>query len=155
MFRLVVQKILYYALFIALPIMVLDIGWGHVILGWLSMHFLAGLILGCVFQPAHVVPSTEFPLPDENNNIKGDWTIHQMKSTANFAPGNKLLSWYVGGLNYQIEHHLFPTTCHVHYRRISEIVRQTAQEFGVPYNSQPTFIGALVNHAKTLHKLRK
>ena len=153
--KLVLQKILYYGLFIALPIIFLDIAWWHVVLGWFSMHFIAGVILGCVFQPAHVVPTSEFPLPDGENKIEGDWAKYQMLTTANFAPGNRLLSWYIGGLNYQIEHHLFPNMSHVHHRRISRIVKQTAEEYGVPYNSQPTFLGALANHAKTLHKFRK
>ncbi|MDH5366808.1 MAG: acyl-CoA desaturase [Cyclobacteriaceae bacterium] len=155
LFNLIFLKIIYYTAFIVLPILLLDIAWWHVVLGWFSMHFLAGLILGCVFQPAHVIPSTEFPLPDENNNVEGDWAVHQMMTTANFAPTNRLLSWYVGGLNYQIEHHLFPNMSHVHHRQVSKIVKSTAEEFGVPYYSQPTFIGALVNHAKMLHKLRK
>ncbi|MCP4457205.1 MAG: acyl-CoA desaturase [Cytophagales bacterium] len=153
--KLIILKVLYYSLFIVLPILLLDIAWWHIVLGWFSMHFVAGLILGCVFQPAHVVPSSEFPLPDKDNHVAGDWAIHQLLTTANFAPTNRILSWYVGGLNYQIEHHLFPNMSHVHHRTISKIVKRTAEEFGLPYYSQPTFVGALANHASMLHKLRK
>jgi len=153
--KLIIQKILYYTFFIVLPILLLNIAWWHIVLGWLCMHFLAGLILGCVFQPAHVVPTSEFPLPNKENNVEVDLAKHQLLTTTNFAPTNRLLSWYVGGLNYQIEHHLFPTMCHVHHKKISKIVKKTAEEFGLPYNSQPTFFGALVNHAKMLHKLGK
>ncbi|MFT7605482.1 MAG: linoleoyl-CoA desaturase [Saprospiraceae bacterium] len=155
MFKLIVQKIIYHAFFIMLPLLFLDIAWGHIIIGWFAMHFLAGLILGCVFQSAHVVPSSEFPLPDKSNNVAGDWAKHQLLTTSNFAASNKILSWYVGGLNYQIEHHLFPYVCHVHHRQLSKIVKATAQEFGLPYNSQPTFLGAVANHAKMLYKLGK
>ncbi len=153
--KLIILKILYYSLFIVAPILLLDLAWWHIILGWLSMHFVAGVILGSVFQPAHVVPTSEFPAPNKDNKVKGDWAIHQLLTTANFAPTNRILSWYVGGLNYQIEHHLFPNMSHIHHRRISEIVKRTAKEFGLPYYSQPTFVGALANHAKMLHKLRK
>jgi linoleoyl-CoA desaturase len=153
--KLIILKVLYYAAFIALPILVLDIAWWHIALGWFAMHFVAGLILGCVFQPAHVVPSSEFPLPDSQNNVEGDRDKHQLLTTANFSPKNKILGWFVGGLNYQIEHHLFPTMSHVHHKKISKIVESTAKEYGLPYNSQPTFIAALINHGKMLYKLRK
>jgi len=155
MTRLILQKIVYYAIFLALPIILLDIAWWHILIGWFCMHFVGGLILACIFQPAHVVPTSEFPLPDKDHNVEGDWAKHQMLTTSNFAPSNKILSWYVGGLNYQIEHHLFPSMCHVHHPEVSKIVKKTAEEFGLPYNSQPSFLGALINHAKVLHKLRK
>ncbi len=151
--KLIFQKIVYYSLFIALPIIILDVAWWHVVLGWASMHFLTGLILSCIFQLAHVMPSTEFPLPDENSELESDQIVHQMLTTANFAPTNRLLSWYVGGLNYQIEHHLFPNICHVHYRELSKIVKATAEEFKLPYHSEPTFFGALVSHGKMLRQL--
>ena len=129
--------------------------WYHILLGWFCMHFVAGMILACIFQPAHVVPTSEYPKPDENNTVKGDWAKYQILTTANFAPNNKILSWYIGGLNYQIEHHLFPNICHVHHKSLSKIVQETAHEFGLPYHSQPTFGGALLNHAKMLYRLRK
>ena len=151
--KLILIKTLYHSIFIVLPIILLNIAWWHVLLGWFSMHFLAGLILGCVFQPAHVVPSSKFPLPDKNKLVEGDWAKYQLLTTANFAPKNRILSWYIGGLNYQIEHHLFPNICHVHHRQISKIVKSTAEEFGLPYHSQPTFLGAIANHAKMLYRL--
>ena len=114
------------------------------------MHFVAGFILAIVFQPAHVIPSSEFPLPDQSGNMDNNWAVHQLLTTANFAPKNKLLSWYVGGLNFQIEHHLFPNICHVHYKKLSEIVKKTAEEFNVPYHVQPTFRSAILEHGKLL-----
>jgi linoleoyl-CoA desaturase len=155
LFKLIVQKIVYYALFIAFPILVVDVAWWHILLGWFCMHYIAGLFLGCIFQPAHVVPTSEFPLPDSENNVDGDWAMHQLITTANFAPKNNVLSWYIGGLNYQIEHHLFLNMSHVHHKKVSKIVEKTAKEYGLPYYSQPTYFGALANHAKMLHKMRK
>ena len=153
--KLILYKVLYYAVFVALPMVSLDVTWWHVALSWFSMHFVGGLILACVFQPAHVVPSSEFPLPDKSFQVEGDWVKHQMMTTANFAPGNRVLSWFVGGLNYQVQHHLFPRMSHVHHRAVSKIVQETAVEYGLPYNSQRTFTRALINHAKMLHSLRK
>ena len=141
--KLISLKLIYYGIFIGLPFLLLDIAWYHILIGWFLKHFFTGLILACIFQPAHVVPETEFPLPDSQNNVSGDWYVHQLLNTANFAPGNRILSWYVGGLNYQIEHHLFPTMCHVHHKAISKIVQQTAAEFNLPYFTQKTFRAAL------------
>jgi linoleoyl-CoA desaturase len=149
---LIFRKIMYYIIFLVLPIIFLEVAWTHIVLGWFCMHFTAGLILACVFQPAHVVPSSEFPLPDENNKIEGDFAMHQLLTTSNFAPNNRILSWFVGGLNYQIEHHLFPNISHLHYRNLSQIVKKTALEFGLPYYSQPSFTAAIMNHAKMLYK---
>lgn len=148
-----ISKVLYYGYMLVLPLIFIDIAWWQTLLFFLMMHFIAGLTLGLVFQPAHVMHTAEFPEPDEEGNLENDWAIHQLLTTTNFAPNNRLLSWYVGGLNYQIEHHLFPNICHVHYRKISRIVRETADEFGLPYYSYPTFVGAVWNHGKMLYQL--
>jgi linoleoyl-CoA desaturase len=100
-----------------------------------------------------VVPSSNFPLPDDSGNVEADWAVNQLVNTANFAPKARLFSWYVGGLNFQIEHHLFPNICHIHYRHISKIVEDTAKEFRLPYHSYKTFYGALVDHTKLLYTL--
>ena len=102
------------------------------------MHLTAGLILGVIFQLAHVVEPTEHLQEHEAGALKGAWMLYQMRTTNNFARGNRLLSWYVGGLNYQIEHHLFPRVCHVHYRQLSPIIESLAAKHGVPYHSCPT-----------------
>lgn len=151
--KLIFLKIAYLFVFVALPIAVIDVTWWHAVLGWLSMHFVAGLILGCVFLPAHVVPSSDFPKPNEHNVVENDFLIHQLQTTSNFAQKKPIFSWYVGGLNFQIEHHLFPTISHVHLKKISKIVKATAKEFGLPYHSQPTFLGAVLSHAKMLKKM--
>jgi linoleoyl-CoA desaturase len=137
------------------PMMLLPISWWQWFIGFFAMHYVAGFILAIIFQPAHVIDGTEYPEPDDHGNLENNWAIHQMKTTTNFANKNRILSWYVGGLNYQVEHHLFPNVCHVHYRKLSEIVKNTAEEFGVPYKQQETFIGALKAHAKLLKELGK
>ena len=152
-FRTALVKVAYYALTLVLPLLVSPLAWYWTVIGFLGMHFIAGLILASVFQLAHVMPDLEFPQPDEDNQIDNNWAVHQMQTTANFSPKSKILSWFVGGLNYQIEHHLFPNICHVHYPKISEIVKKTAQEFNVPYHVQPTFAHALMNHGKLLYSL--
>jgi linoleoyl-CoA desaturase len=150
---LIVSKIFYLAYSVALPAILLDVTWWQLAIGFVSMHYVAGFILAIIFQPAHVIDGTEYPMPDENGKMENSWAIHQMLTTTNFANKNRMLSWYVGGLNYQVEHHLFPNICHIHYRKLSPIVQRTAEEFGLPYKSEPTFIGALVGHGKLLKQL--
>jgi linoleoyl-CoA desaturase len=152
---LIVSKILYLTYMLVLPIIFLPFAWWQVLIGFMAMHYVAGFILAIIFQPAHVIDGTEYPVADENGQLENSWAIHQLLTTTNFATGNYLFSWYVGGLNSQIEHHLFPTICHVHYRKIAPIVQQTAEEFGLSYKDQKTFLGALSLHAKMLKELGK
>jgi linoleoyl-CoA desaturase len=123
------------------------------LLGFVALHYMAGLWLAMIFQPAHVVEETEFPLPADGGNIENTWAEHQLRTTMNFATKDPIFSWMVGGLNYQVEHHLFPNICHVHYPRISKIVESTAREFNLPYNNRRTFVGALWSHEMMLWKL--
>jgi linoleoyl-CoA desaturase len=117
------------------------------------MHFLSGLILTVIFQLAHSLEGTSHPLPDSSGVIDNEWAIHQMNTTMNFSPDNQVLSWYVGGLNFQVEHHLFPRISHVHYPSIAPIVKATAEEFNVPYLQHKTFFSALRAHVTFLKKL--
>ncbi|MEQ9104781.1 MAG: acyl-CoA desaturase [Rhodothermales bacterium] len=134
------------------PLFVLDITWWQYLIGLLATHLTAGVILGVIFQLAHVVEGPEFPEPDEHGNMEYNWLIHEMHTTANFAADNRLLSWYIGGLNYQIEHHLFPQICSIHYPVIGRIVRETAHEYGVPYHYNPTLTAAIRSHQRMLRK---
>ena len=85
--------------------------------------------------------------------MEHNWFAHQLHTTSNFASNSRLFSWFVGGLNFQVEHHLFPNICHVHYKKISPIVKKTAEEFGLPYHSFRTFFDALSCHTRQLKKL--
>ena len=144
---------LFYALFIAvLPLTVTDLTFGQWLVGFLVMHFTAGLVLTTIFQLAHVVEGAEQPLPDDKGVVGSAWAIHQMQTTANFSCP-RLLSWYIGGLDFQVEHHLFPTISHIHYRALSPIVQQTAEEYGVPYNNKESFPEAINSHIRMLKVL--
>lgn len=147
------NKTWYILLTLVLPIILVKLPWWQILLGFLLMQFICGLILACIFQPAHVIEETDFFVADENGSVENSWAIHQMCTSANFANGNLLFSWLVGGLNFQIEHHLFPNICHVHYRPISNIVKATALEFNIPYHQHKTFYGALKSHFTLLNRL--
>ncbi len=109
--------------------------------------------MSIVFQMAHIVEGAEQPGLNKEGNIENEWAIHELQTTVNFSRNSRILAWYIGGLNFQIEHHLFPNICHVHYKKISPIVEQTAKDFGLEYNSKPTFIDAIVSHTKMLKAL--
>lgn len=156
LFRLTLYKLFYYGYILALPILFAGVAWYHVVFGFLAMHFLAGFCLSCIFQPAHIMETSGFaePLIVENERLMEDsWAVHEIANTTNFAPNNKLLSWFIGGLNFQIEHHLFTNICHIHYPKIVPIVKSTTSEFRIPYHEQPTFRKALKKHVNMLKEL--
>jgi linoleoyl-CoA desaturase len=145
----------YLTFYIVLPIM----QWSFLpwLAGFLLMHVAMGLTLSLVFQLAHVVENTEFETIalDETKHIDTAWAEFQLKTTANFAMGNKVISWFVGGLNYQIEHHLFPRVSHVHYPAISKIVMEKCAEYSLPYNKYDTMSEALASHFRVMKYLGK
>lgn len=146
-------KAVYLTYILIVPIFFLKMLWWKVLLGFLLLHAVAGLVLSIVFQLAHVVEKTSFPHPDEKGTIQNEWAIHQLETTADFGGSNPIITFYVGGLNYQAIHHLFPRICHVHYPKIAPIVAQTAKEFGVPYHHYPSMASALGSHLRLLVKL--
>lgn len=153
MVSLIISKVFYYILFLAIPMVLIPAPWYLTLGGFLLMHFVAGLILGAVFQAAHVVPTSEYPLPDEEGNVENNWAIHQLLTTSDFAPKNQLLSWYTGGLNFQVEHHLFPNISHVHYKKLSPLVQRAAEKYNLPYYVEKNFRQAIRSHTKMLYKL--
>jgi linoleoyl-CoA desaturase len=155
--QIIISKIIYYSYVLVLPLILLDQSWWQILIGLGTIHFVCGIVLAFVFQSAHVVSDTEFINEDnfKELNEETSWAKHQMMTTANFSNWNPLFTWYLGGLNHQIEHHLFPDISHVHYRRISKIVRKTAKEYGVPYHYHKTFGGAILNHLVLLNRLGK
>jgi linoleoyl-CoA desaturase len=147
------SKILYVVFYIMIPVHYA--GWSAWAIGFCSMHVTMGLTLALVFQLAHVVEDTEFVFAPgiEPQKIEDEWAIHQVKTTANFAPQNKLVSWFVGGLNYQIEHHLFPKVSHVHYPAIASIVKDVCDKHQVHYNEFKTMSSAVASHFRMMKQL--
>jgi linoleoyl-CoA desaturase len=148
--KLIFYKIVYWLFIFVLPTIFSSFFWWQVLLGWVIMNMVAGFILTVTFQLAHVVEGVSFPAPTDQGNIENEWMIHQFKTTANFAKNSPLVNWFVGGLNFQIEHHLFPNICHVHYKQISTIVKATALEYGILYNENKTYMEAVISHYKML-----
>ena len=148
------SKILYVIFYILIPVYATS--WQAWAIGYGVMQAVLGLTLAIIFQLAHVVEHTEFEAAGiEPTVIENEWAIHQVKTTADFAPRNKIISWFVGGLNYQIEHHLFPRISHIHYPAISKIVHNACLRAGLPYHQFPTMMKAVQSHFQTLRLLGK
>lgn len=149
-----ILKALNLIVFLFIPLAVVSAPAWQVIVGFLSFHFAAGFTIAVIFQLAHIVMGVEFPCIDNQGKIKTQWGEHEMRTTSNFAT-NKLLGAFLGGLNYQIEHHLFPYVCHVHYSKLAKVVKETAQEFNLPYHELPTLTAAIASHIKMLKQFGK
>mgnify|MGYP001447058018 FL=1 len=149
---LICSKLFYYGYMLVLPIIVSP-SWWMALVGFFIMHFIAGFVLAIVFQCAHVVENADYPKPKEGGNMEHNWFAHQLHTTSNFAYNSRIFSWFVGGLNFQVEHHLFPNICHIHYANISEIVKRKVEEYGLPYNCKKNFLSAIFSHAKMLYTL--
>jgi linoleoyl-CoA desaturase len=123
---------------------------------YLAASFVQGVVLSIVFQVAHCVPSAAFPLPrSDDGRMRAGWAIHQVETTVDFARGNWLLWWFIGGLNFQIEHHLFPRVCHVHYSALAPIVEATCREFGVNYAAHDSALASIVSHFRWLRSMSR
>ncbi|WP_168210879.1 fatty acid desaturase family protein [Persicimonas caeni] len=148
---LVGGKLVFLVFGFVVPALIHPVGW--VIAFYLLASFVQGIVLATVFQLAHCVEEADFPVPPESHRMEHDWATHQLMTTVDFAQKNPLITWYVGGLNYQVEHHLFPRISHIHYPKLAEIVRETCEEFGVPYHAQPTLWGGIRSHFRHLRRM--
>lgn len=121
---------------------------------YIGISFVEGVVLSIVFQMAHCVEEAEFQMPNPTTGrMETSWAVHQAESTVDFAPENRLLSWFIGGLNFQIEHHLLPQVCHIHYPALAPLVREVCAEFGVRYSVNETFRAGLRSHFRWLRRM--
>jgi linoleoyl-CoA desaturase len=147
----VAGKLLFVGWTVGIPLLFYP--WWVVALSFVGISYVLSLSMALVFQLAHCVEETASPSVAELREQKVVWAVHQVESTADFCPRNPALTWFLGGLNYQIEHHLFPRVPHTHYPQIARIVRRTAAEYGVRYTVQPSLWRALRSHARHLRRM--
>ena len=144
-------KIMYILMYMVIP--VFFVGWGGWLTGFLIITCVCGLVTSIVFQLAHVVEGTQFHSVDPLAGKKYEWAIHQMVSTSNFATQSRILHWFLGGLNFQVEHHLFPRISHVHYPVINRYVKEICREYRIVYNEYTSMFRAVASHIVHLYKL--
>ena len=148
-FRIILfSKIFYWAYAVVTPVLVMDIAIWQVLTGFVIYQVTIGLYLATVFQLAHVVEDTDYP-----EELMNDWMVHQLVTTSDFNPRNKIVAWFTGGLNNQVIHHLFPHISRVHYANISSIMIDFLEKNNLPYNYKPTFVGALASHYRQMRHL--
>jgi linoleoyl-CoA desaturase len=145
-------KALYFTLAFGIPLLVHS-PWA-VLLFYGTAVLVVGMVLSIVFQLAHCVEQAEFPLPEEDTGrIENAWAIHQVETTVDFARRSRIVTWLLGGLNFQVEHHLFPRICHVNYPAVSKLVEETCREFGVIYNQHRSLWAGVVSHFRWLRRM--
>jgi linoleoyl-CoA desaturase len=127
--------------------------WWIVVLFYAATSFFVAVILSIVFQIAHCGDHASFPAVPDSGQVANSWAAHEVESTVDFARRNRLLTWYLGGLNYQIEHHLFPKISHVHYPRLAPIVETTCAEFSVRYFAYDGLLRAVSSHWRWLREM--
>ncbi|MBI1825278.1 MAG: acyl-CoA desaturase [Planctomycetes bacterium] len=145
-------KAVFFTLAFVIPFMLHP--WWYVLMLYFVVTYFQGLVLSVVFQLAHAVEDAEFPMPDKSTGrMEKSWAEHQVETTVDFARGNRLLSWYIGGLNFQIEHHLFAQVCHIHYPALAPVIENTCKEFGIRYTSHRTFRQGVRSHFRWLRRM--
>lgn len=150
---LVFFKLMHIALFVVWPLITFNNSWYVILLGYGFYLFSASLTMTTIFQLAHIVENVSFPSPSQDGKMINSFARHQLATTSNFATDSKIVDFLFGGLNFQVEHHLFPLICHVHLKKIAPIVEKTAKEFGLEYHKNKTFFQAVVSHFRTLKRL--
>ena len=143
-------KAFYLTYMLVLPVALMGKSLPLVALAFVLSHLIIGLSVALVFQTTHVIDSTYFP---SDRNEFDHWIHHIFATTADYATENPLVGWLVGGLNHHIVHHLCPFVCHTHYAPLTRIVKQTAEEYGVPYRQHPTMPQAIKHHLLLLKQL--
>ncbi len=145
-------KVVFFSLAFVIPMLLHK--WWAVLAVYGGAAFVSGIVLSVVFQLAHCVGEADFPVPvvgaDGSERMQTDWAVHQVQTTVDFARSNRVLCWFLGGLNFQIEHHLFHKICHVHYPALSKLVEEACRDFGITYAEHKTFLAAVVSHFKWL-----
>jgi linoleoyl-CoA desaturase len=150
-------KVAFFSMAFGIPMLLHP--WWAVLGVYAIAAFVSGVVLSVVFQLAHCVAEADFPVPvavpPNGERIENEWAIHQVQTTVDFARGNKVLCWFLGGLNFQVEHHLFSRICHVHYPALSKLVEETCREHGIRYAAHKSFFAALASHYRWLVEMSR
>jgi len=152
---LILTKLLYFSYALFIPMLVLNVPIWVILVGFLIMHIPSSLTFALIFQVTHIYEGTHYPLPDEGGNIENNYALHVLETTCDFSRNRSIGTWLMGGINLHVIHHLFPRICHIHYKPLTEIVKECAEEYGLTYYEQPGFLSAFAYHMKMLFHLRK
>ncbi|GLR19880.1 fatty acid desaturase family protein [Portibacter lacus] len=149
-FLILLFKVLYFTYILVIPLIFAEFQWWQVVIAYILMNWMAGITITLALVPAHVASTSEFPLPDENGVMPHSWSHHQLLTTTDYATNKFIINWLMGGFNHHIAHHLFPRINHVHYKAITTLVKETAEEFGLTYNYEESLYNAYLSHFNLL-----
>ncbi len=152
---LFVSKAFYYMVTLGFPLIFLSTPWWIVVLAWINLHLLPGLTFALMFQVTHVFDGTCYPVPAKDGSIENNYAIHVLETTADFSRKNAISNWWMGCINIHVIHHVLPKVCHIHYPELTQILKETADEFGIRYQENTTFYKALKKHITMLKHLSK
>ena len=150
---LFISKLLYHGLTLILPLIFLSVSWWIIVIGWFSIHILSGVTFALIFQCTHIYSGTTYPWPDDDGNIENNYAIHVIDTTKDFSRKNRIGSWLMGSINIHVVHHIFPDVCHVHYPKLTPILKKTCEEYGLEYKEFDTFAEAFAAHIGMLKHL--
>lgn len=148
------SKLFYYGYTIVIPLLIIDVSWQQFLVGYMIIQVCMSLLLAAVLIPVHMVDESPFALVDENSSIDDNWTVHVFKNTTDYSRKSKVANYLFGGLNTHLVHHLFPGICHVHYIPMSDILKQTAEEFHLNYH-ELTMGQAIASHYRLLKRMSR
>ena len=148
--RLFLGKTIYISNLLILPTLLLPFSFGQVLLGFVLMNFTASATVAMALISAHIGEHSVYPAPDKDGLMPNSYIIHQIITTTDFATKSAVITHLFGGFNHHVVHHLFPNICHIHYPELTKIVKQTCEEFDVPYNLNPTLLDAILSHFRFL-----
>lgn len=146
---LIVNKILYFTYMLFIPYMVLELSFGAIFFGFVTMHVSLSLWMALTLFSSHLAMETQFPIPDKNGVINHTYSQHQLLTALDYHPTSKIANFFFGGFNSHAAHHLFPQYCSIHYCDISKIIEQKTSEYGITYN-KTTLFNSFKSHLKYL-----
>ncbi|MEP7128120.1 MAG: acyl-CoA desaturase [Chitinophagales bacterium] len=149
--QLILFKINFLFFIIVLPVLIIPVSWYTILFGFLVMNFILSGLAAMALLTAHVGEDAVFPEPDQDGIMKDTWAVHQVRTTHDFATNSPFFNFILGGFNFHVAHHLFPSVSHVNYPAITKIIKQTCFEFGIEYKNEA--LGkAMLSHFKLLRK---
>ena len=140
----VLRTVLAQAYLNGLPFILYAFGWtnGISMAEPCFIYFISSALFGSIalhlFHASHI---TELSPAEFKSGM--DWGEAQLRESVNYIDKFPIYFCLTGGLSHQIEHHLFPTVSLVFAEDIAPIVRETAEEFGLPYNCEPSPLAAV------------
>lgn len=148
--KLLAFKMLYISYILFIPLLFSVLTWQEILIAFLLMNFTASILITLALIPSHVAEHSEFPLPNKDGILPYSWSHHQVATVTDFATNNLFLNFLFGGFNHHVAHHLFPNINHIHSTKITPIIVQTIEDFGLKYNYENSFVNAYASHFRLL-----